>query len=194
MPTELAYGYVKITDFLKRYDARRVADLVSDTSQRPGGNITNQVQLDALIVLLKADVNLQEILFDASEEVNLAVFIGKRYTRDQLLALALYDSPYNSKTKPEPGGYAVIRLVCDLAFGLLNSRRGLTASDTELFSPREAVAQKMLSMLRAGERIFDVVDHSNADAGLARHVDVGSDNPYNKTYVNKTRSYFGFNY
>jgi hypothetical protein len=190
--SENAYGYVKVTDMLKRYDARRVADFVSDTSQRPGGQITNQTQLTALIELLKDDTTLQEALYDASEQVNLAILVGKRYTREQLLDLVLYGLPYNNKTRPEPGGYAIIRLVSDLAFALLVARRGLSAEDTAKLSPRAEEAYKMLAMLRAGERIFDVLDGSNADAGLARHVPVGPADPSNTTnYVTSTARYFG---
>lgn len=190
--SELAYGYVKISDFLKRYDARRVADYVSDTGQRPGGNITNQTQLDALITLLKDNVILQEVLYDASEQVNLAILVSKRYTREQILDLVLYGPPYNNELRPKAGGYNVIRLVSDLAFALLVSRRGLSAAETSQLSPRAEESYKMLAMLRAGERIFDIEGEGPADAGLARHVPIGFADPANSTnYVSSTIRYFG---
>lgn len=160
-----AYSYADGNDFLERYDARRLADLVADDGIRVTTGIS-------------ANANLLTSLYDATAEINSAVLIGKRYTTDDL------------RTKLTDTGYYLLkRLTCDLAYGYLVARRGLAASDTNVLGPRIQIALQQLEMLKSGTKIFDKLTDDIPEAGLATTVNALN---ANTSLVNNSLTYFGY--
>lgn len=162
-------AYATGAEFTTRYDARRLAQLVADDGvQVASGTVaTNNVLLAALE--------------DASAAINSACYVGERYDASSLGALTTN------------GEYLLKRLCCDIAFGYLVARRGLSTDETNKLAPRYVEALAYLDLLRKGERIFDTADGSNANAGLARHVPVGGLDPANQTsIIYNMRPFFGF--
>jgi phage gp36-like protein len=128
-------SYASPSDFLKRYDARVLGDLVGDSGVR--------VDPSALL----QNVNVQAALDDASGMIDSAVLVAQKYTPDELAALTGVDAAF------------LIRIVCNLAFGLLTMRRGQPTEQIEQY--KEALAA--LELLRSGERVFNVL--ANEEAG-----------------------------
>jgi hypothetical protein len=60
----------------------------------------------------------------------------------------------------------LVRLVCDLAFGLLVARRGYSAQDQTAMAPQTKAANEMLEMVRRGERLFDSADVAEAGVNV----------------------------
>ena len=131
-------SYASPADILKRYDARTLGDLVSDTGLR----------VDSTALL--ADENLQAALDDASGEIEVALIQGRRYKVSDLTALT-----GNSKNYLK-------RIVSQIAFGLLWERRPWSDEDQR----QEAMvgARKALERLRRGEHVFEL--DAPQDAGL----------------------------
>lgn len=128
-------SYALPEDFLRRYDARILGDLVND----------NNISVDATSLL--TNLNLQAALDDASGQVNSAVLVANKYSPAELQALDGIDREY------------LVRLVCNLAYGLLVMRRGLPSDKL----PQYDEALETLKLLRSGERVFAVL--ANQDAG-----------------------------
>lgn len=133
-------AYATAQDLLTRYDARRVADLVSDTGSR-------SVYPDSSPVVAA-------VLDDASGMVDAACRVAKRYTVADLNSLT-------GSTKA-----LLVRLVCDIAFGLLVARRGYSAQDQTAMAPQTKAANEMLEMIRRGERLFDCIDVAEAGVNV----------------------------
>lgn len=131
-------AYATPQDLLNRYDARRIADLVSDSGQRTLAPQSSPV--------------VAACLDDASGAVDAACRVAQRYTSADLAGLT------------GNANALLVRLVCDLAFGMLVARRGYTANDAAVMAPREKSALEMLEALRRGERIFS--GEEQADAGV----------------------------
>lgn len=131
-------AYATAQDLLNRYDARRVADLVSDAGSRTLAPQSSPVLLACLD--------------DASGEVDAACRVAQRYTQADLLGLT------------GNANALLVRLVCDLAYGMLVARRGYTANDSAVMAPREKLAFDTLESLRRGERLFS--GENQADAGV----------------------------
>ena len=95
-------SYANGTDFLARYDARLIGDLVRDdgTQENPATLPTN--------------TNLLTALCDAYGDIVSAAVVGDRYTVDQL-------DPAN--LSPAALSY-LIRLNCDIALIMIKRRRG----------------------------------------------------------------------
>jgi hypothetical protein len=150
---------ITAAQFLNFYDKRRINQYLSDSGSPLGsGEITD-------------DENLAVILGAASEEVLSAVLVGERYTTDQLEALSL----------EEETGFLLRRLVADLAYTIIVSRRGQGAADIERLCPRHAEAQKQLDQLRSGWAIFPGIDELlYAEAGQPAIVDTDSINNANR--------------
>lgn len=122
-------SYAAPADFLKRYDYRILGQLVTDT----GTAVTPTALLN--------DPNLQAALDDASGMIDSAVLVSNRYGIADLTALTGQDQAF------------LLRLTCDLAFVLLQERRG--AVDVKDLPQYQATMQT-LQWLRNGERIFAV--------------------------------------
>jgi phage gp36-like protein len=131
-------SYATPSDMSARYDARRLGDLVGDDGLRvPAAN-------------LPANSALQTALDDASGMVDSEIQRGQRYSPIDLstiMAAAPGDPLYSGRS-------LLVRLVCDLAYGLLVGRRAYNASDTQAQSPRYAEAVRILDRLGKGELIF----------------------------------------
>lgn len=132
-------AYATPTDLLARKDARTLGDLVTDVSER--------VSPEDLLT----DTKLQAALDDASGEIDAALLQGKRYSVADLTALNGNSQKY------------LIRLTCDIAWGLLCERRSYGVDDERrqaaFKSRREA-----LERLRKGEHVFDL--EAVKEAGL----------------------------
>jgi phage gp36-like protein len=117
-------AYATPAQFLARYDANRVGDLVTDDGLRvlPNALLTNSV--------------LQAMLDDASAWLEAAVRAGNKYTVADLSGLAA------------AGNTLVVRLVCDLAYGMLLQRRGLPPGEAH---DRALV---MLEKIASGQQVF----------------------------------------
>lgn len=125
-------SYATPTNFLARYDARRVGELVKDDATR------------ATPAELLSDTTLQAMLDDAASMIDAACLSGKRYTLTELAALTGSDA------------YLLIRLNCDLAWGLLLLRRGGTSQDITSLAPGYAYAMSIVDKLWNGEWVFNV--------------------------------------
>lgn len=136
-------AHATVPDLLMRYDSRRIADLVLDTDQRAtdvelAGNST-------------AGLVVQTALSDASGMINSAILAGNRY-----LLVDLQNMTEDSK------GY-LKRLCCDLAYGLLISRRGYGGADLDAMTSRSKESEAILELLRTGERVFEIEKNENAE-------------------------------
>lgn len=127
-------SYCTATDLLKRYDARIIGDLIGD----------NNARVEAASIV--SDPNVQAALDDASGMINSAILVAQKYTSLQLAALTGADQAF------------LVRLVCNLAFGLLTIRRGLPKDKLEQYEE----ALETLKMLRSGERVFAVPENEAA--------------------------------
>lgn len=130
-------AYATPEQMIVRYDARRLGQLVRDD-----GSTTSTSDL-------VNDQTLMAMLDDASGMVNQACRTGNRYTLDHLSQVAT-----DSKTQGP-----LVRLVCDLAWGLLWARRGLPAGQFQDMAPRYAEGLALLEKLRYGQLVFDLPGH-----------------------------------
>lgn len=133
-------AYATAQNLLDRYDARRIADLVSDSGTRTLAPQSSPVLLACLD--------------DASGEVDAACRVAQRYTSADLSGLT------------GNANALLVRLVCDLAYGMLVARRGYAANDNAVMAPREKIAFDMLEALRRGERIFSGEDQAEAGVNV----------------------------
>lgn len=130
-------SYATPAEFLKRYDARIVGDLVRDNDEQ------------ATAAELIDDDNLQAALDDASADIDSALMFGERYTPSDLSGLT-----GNSQT-------LLIRMTCDIAMAFLLRRR--PSKDADKDAARLELAEKHLERLRKGEQVFyrgEGVDHA----------------------------------
>lgn len=132
-------SYATTQDLLLRYDERRVADLVSDTGSRSTNPAASPV----------AEMALE----DASGMIDAACRVSGRYKSLDLLGMTGH------------GASLLVRLCCDLAYGLLVARRGYSSTDQKAMAPQFEFANAMLDSIRKGERVFDVFDGQNPDSG-----------------------------
>ena len=121
-------SYATPADFLARYDARIVGDIVADDGV--------QVSSSGLLT----DPNLLASLADASGDVESACLFGERYTPDDLAALT-----GNSQS-------LLKRIVCDVAMAYLLKRR--PSADPQNDIARLEAAERILERLRKGEQVF----------------------------------------
>lgn len=122
--------YASPDDMMLRYDVRRLGQLCTDNDTQ----LTTEQLVQSAI--------LQEAITDASGLVESAVMVGGRYSVTDLLTLN--DNPKRF----------LARLVCDLTYGFLVSRRGFNSNDIGSLAPGYANALKLLDELRAGTWIF----------------------------------------
>jgi hypothetical protein len=166
------YMYCDGSELALRYDKRRLMELYTDDGVRP-------TSYDAY------NANLLAALEDATAEINAAIFIGYKYT-----AAGFSPTTFLSGLT-DTGQRLIRRLAADLAYANLVSRRGLSTTETSNLAPRNLIAQQMLEQLRQGERIFDMVDQSSANAGIAHHAPLGISDISNTGIVTSSFPYFG---
>lgn len=134
--------YCTPDEFLKRYDWRLVADLVSDSGDRVPESS------------LPSNHNLLTALRDASGDVESACLCGQRYSPEDLANL---QGNASSLLK---------RLVADIAMQYLRDRRGFKEQNDKPNQRYERAMEK-LNALRRGELIFGLV--KSAKSGLTRY-------------------------
>lgn len=117
-------------DMMLRYDVKRLGALINDDNT-----------LTAASGLPKSDV-LQAMLDDGAGMIEAATTTGGRYSIADLNTLTGVSQAF------------LIRLNCDLAFGLLVGRRGFSAIDANQMAPAYQGALKLLDALREGQWIF----------------------------------------
>lgn len=141
MPTSISYSsaYCTNSEFLKRYDARTVGELLSDT-----GDVIDPVSL-------ASDTTLTALLQQASGMVEAACFEGRRYDSDDLTTL-------------DGNSQALLRgLVADLGMWLLWNRRPDRGS---VIPPQVTSSMEMLEQLRQGKRIFSLQEQATAGSQM----------------------------
>lgn len=135
-------AHATVSDLLMRYDLRRIGDLVLDTDQRAtaeelAGNTT-------------AGLVVQTALSDASGMINSSILAGGRYKLEDLQAMTIDSKGY------------LKRLCCDIAYGLLISRRGYGGADLDAMTSRSKESEAVLESLRTGERVFEIEKNEQA--------------------------------
>lgn len=134
-------SYAAPADLLKRYDARTLGELVSDSGTRVSA------------ANLLTDANLQAALDDASGEIDAHVLQGQRYTTAMLAALTGNSLAY------------LKRICCAVAMALLWERRPYNDADEQVAAEQAALqARKALERLKQGHEVFDI--EAVKDAGL----------------------------
>lgn len=157
--------YATGDEFLQRFDARLVGDLVRDDGlQEPVGGLPSHPVLLA-------------VLADASAIVDAAVYVGNRYTPAQMASLA-------------PTARAFVRrLTCDLALLFLKRRRG--RFDHERDAALQEEVQSALNSLRDGTDLLLLEGQSAAAASTMQLVGpklVAV--PHRQTIRDRTRNYY----
>jgi phage gp36-like protein len=134
-------AYATPDDLMNRVDVRRLGDLASDNDVRLGP------------AQLRTSRRLLECLDDASGMVDAGCLAGRRYLPEDLTTLT--GTAYK----------LLVRVVCDLAYGLLAQARGLDPNEVEGVAPSYRRGMAYLDQLQKGEWIFGSVTKA-ADAGL----------------------------
>lgn len=143
-------SYVTPEQFLARRDIRAVQQLLPDGP--PQGVVLPPVEAVTTHPVLIA------ALEDASGQVRAACETANRYTAEELDTLGAANDPF------------LIRLVCDLAFGLLLTRRSRPVEAGNY--PEIERAEQWLALLRFGERVLNV--QSAKDAGNEKGVGISA--------------------
>lgn len=157
-------AYASADDLVKRYDARTLGDLCSDTGVR-----VSEVALPTNPKILAA-------LDDASGEIDAALMQAKRYTTADLASLTGNSLAY------------LKRLTCTIAFaGLWNRRPSVDDMDRD-----EALkqARQALDRLRRGENVFDLEDQKSAGLPEVKEPSVSSIDRLNLTVDRARRGYY----
>jgi len=158
------------TTFLNCFDKRRVRELLSDSGTPLDGDYS-------------ANEVLVQLLHEASDVLRSAVQLRGKYSNAELYALS----------QSTAQGFLVRRLVADLAFGLLNMRRGVSQQSVAQTSPGWLQAQQMLAQLRDGQMIFPVYVEETIDGyvmDLEVHQSTGRPGVADLSYENNPGSGF----
>lgn len=149
-------AYATPQDFIDRYDARQIAQLLSDT----GVPVCTPAQIadgTCATVVLPSNVKLSALIKDASNRILMKCRVANRYLQSDL------DKIYGDSDRKE----SLVRLVCDLAYGYLVSRRGLAIQEVYEQAPMFRDAQDMLAMLERGLAVLDDSPPDGTDAPSA---------------------------
>ncbi len=133
--------YITSADVILRYDRRRVADLLSDIDGSPVEPAD-----------LPGSASLSAIILDACAEIDAAVTVGNKYTKDELATLAADGD----------GGYLLKRLACDIVWASLLAFKGLGDADLQVQAPRFAESKRLLASLYNGDMVFGIAGARNA--------------------------------
>lgn len=137
--------YATTAEFLLRYDARVIGDLVNDTD--------SQVDPSSLAT----DPVLLQMLADASGDIESALLVGERYSLNNL-------QPYHATTNPaglsDTSLALLSRMTCDIAYAMLLRRRGEINPDKH--SGILDLAEKYLKDLRSGSAVFGLSPQEQA--------------------------------
>lgn len=153
-------------EFLARYDVRLVSDLISDAG--------------APSVNAASDPNLQAVLDDATGAINAAVYVGNRYTPDQMANLS------------DTAAAFIRRLCCDLALIYLKRRRG--RFDPEKDGALLKEVNQTLQSIKAGDNLLLLEDQSQAPASVVELVRPQLIGVKRSTSIRaSTRNYYPYN-
>jgi len=143
-------AYATTQNMLDRYDVNRLGQLVADD-----GVQRTKVQL-------LSDAVLEEMLADASGYITSALIAGNRYRPEDLATLSGDDAKL------------LIRLTCDIAFGLLLQRRGYPLDQIKSIAPGYLQAFAWLDRMADGQAVFNLDEARDAgrthpEVVVARH-------------------------
>ena len=130
--------YCSPAEMLSRYDVRLVGDLVQDAGVQDPNPVTNP--------------NLAAMLEDASAAIDAAVYVGDRYTPDQMASLS------------DQAAAFCRRLCTDLALIYLKRRRG--RYDAEKDKALQEEVDKRMQGLRDGANLLLLEDQTEAPASV----------------------------
>lgn len=139
-------AYLTPSEFIVRYDARRVAEL-----------LTVNVSSPVTVADLPGNSSLIEFISDASGEIEAAITVGNKYTPVDLAAMT------------GTAASLLKRMVSDLVWVYLLVSRGMGDGDVEAQAPRYKETKRMLAELYNGSMVFGIADNRNA--GLPKVVD-----------------------
>lgn len=149
-------------DMVTYYDERRLKGLLSDS-----GTPVTDLENNAILLALLAR---------ATEEILAHALRGKKYSEDELQALA--DS--------ETSGFYLVSICCDLAYGYLVSRRGISTTDVDRQAPAFKGALARLNDLAEGIEVFPRIEgEQHPDAGTPRTSDLTNRTTTPCSYVNR---------
>ena len=154
----MADSYILPADLLVYYDSRRVLQMASDDVNTPAtaADLSNAAS-DPYIKVFNC-------IESAASDVDSHCQQGKRYTR-ATLELILSDWLLTPNDTAKRKRASLLRqLVADLSYGLLISRRGMSAKALAQLCPRYEEAQATLEKLALGVQVFDL--DANIDAGV----------------------------
>ena len=155
-------AYATPSDWITRTDVRRLGDLANDTGVR------------ATPTQLLTHARILAVLDDAAGLIDSAIMAGGRYSPADLAALGT-----NSLA-------LLVRLNCDLAYGMLLEAREYTQAEAASMSPGYARGLMLLTKLREGEWIF--VTDGAIEAGLPTTAELSADI---QLITDKAHRYFG---
>jgi hypothetical protein len=145
-------AWITPAEFFKRADPRTIADIVGDANLRPYQNNDQTINL----TLLAADANLLAALAAASGQFEADVFVGQRYTPDDLTLI------FNTACNAQAFMWTII---ANIARMHVLERR--LANDPEFPIPAwYKDTKEMLQRIREGDAIFGFLEH--AEAGLPK--------------------------
>lgn len=157
-------AYCTGAQFVQRYDARSLAQILSDTG------------ID--IETVTSDLKLAAILKEASGKVEAAACLGEAYTADDLTALAADTSNMAEMLHG---------LVATLAIQIIYRRR---PDFTLPYVQEVQEAERFLSALAVGQKIFGFLD--NMEAGhLDHNVETPQDVENRNLWTYQARRFFG---
>lgn len=144
--------WITVAEFVKRADPRTIADIVGDSNKRlytkPDGTID--------LTLLAADVNLLAALASASGQFEADVFVGARYSPDDLTKI--FTTTCNAQA-------FMWQIIANIAKCHVEERRmGMDPNWTMPDWYKET--KEILLRIREGDAIFGFQEH--ADAGLPK--------------------------
>lgn len=179
----MASAYLTPSQFVARYDSRRVCQLISDSG-------TPASVSDLTTNGTAANLVLMQLILEASSLIDAACSVGKRYSRSDLEALIDTETATlasGSATQDEKNAsikkVALLHRLCaDLTWGNLIARRGFAAEAIREQAPMYEGALNMLEQLYQGARVFDL--DVNQQAGVPDNTIIAK-NRINSSSFNK---------
>ncbi len=156
LPTTF-HGFCTPDYFVECYDVRLVCDYLSDT----GEPVLDLESSPFAAGDLDENTTLLRLLTQATQKLKMAVRQSNRYTLAMLVAM------YEDVDTADHVGRRdeIMRLVADIAYGLLVARRGLALEEVFKLAPMYKEALDTLEALKTGARIFDDLEDKVATAG-----------------------------
>lgn len=169
-------SWLPATQFIKRNDARTIADVVGDDGIRPYQNSDGTINTTSLA----ADTNLLAALASASGQFEGAVYTGARYSKDDLTQIL------TTTCNAQAFMFDIISRIA--RFKVIDRRVDM---DPEAKIPEwYKETKELLQALRDGQNIFGFQEH--ADAGLPKARYMSEDDWQSvQTTVTQAKDFFG---